>query len=158
LKVITSPEGRPRCVGDVFRDDVFKYGGPENRPFQLLRTCRQVYAESCLLPFELNTFPCSKKDYPEKWSRIMPTQTHSIHTVAFSAYNLGVTKMRLESLLHFGGLKRVEVAVYKKLFVKDFTESAEGFMKLDKAEKKLKEDILALCPHLEVVFYRHDSM
>lgn len=55
----------------------------KSNPFLLLRVCRQVYAESCLLPYSLNTFLF----YPSEWEtwhmQIFPAQREAIRMLEF---------------------------------------------------------------------------
>ncbi|KAF2622061.1 hypothetical protein BU25DRAFT_426018 [Macroventuria anomochaeta] len=50
----------------------------------LLRTCRQIYAETRMLPFALNTFSCD--DYPtvERWVRRIPVQMRTVRFLKVS--------------------------------------------------------------------------
>jgi hypothetical protein len=110
--------GEIQCVGEVTTYELFGTRPPENLPFQLLAVCRQIYVETCLLPFKLKVFSCHENTIINTWSQLMPTQTHSIETVQFTAWEPGVIMAQLECLPYFGRLKRVEVKVWARLFVR----------------------------------------
>jgi hypothetical protein len=110
------PEGIVRPANNGSKDARENTYGKPSHTFALLKTCRQIHAETHMLPFELNTFDISRHDSeinPLKlWSETLAKQLRAIRTVRIQTDNAVMEIMfPIESLKLLAGLKRVEVVV-----------------------------------------------
>lgn len=96
----------------------------------LLRTCRQIYGETCLLPFILNIFQFKSEDAFKPWlARFNPEQRVAIANVRLVTWKArhmvesrGFSPRRLGDVFQvemFGALKRVDVEVRYTGFVRE---------------------------------------
>ena len=78
----------------------------------LLYTCRQIHAETKLLPYSLNTLLCGDKPFPRAWLdgvHVQLTQIRRLQLCSYSPANIVLSRVWLEMLPWFSNLNKVEV-------------------------------------------------
>lgn len=107
---------------DIWPDNTSPYrivGGRSSRlnnrstnVFSLLYTCRQIYAETRLLPYGLSTVLCGEAPFPPAWLaglNVQLTQVSSLQLCSYMPANIALSRTWLEILPRFSDLKKVEI-------------------------------------------------
>jgi hypothetical protein len=94
----------------------------------LLKTCRQIYAEACLSPLELNTFELSDslfgREDLDSWASMLGRRMDCIRTVRLHTLNASISESlrfldELEASTQFLGLRAIEVLVVVEFWNQD---------------------------------------
>lgn len=121
----------------------------------LLRTCRQIYAETRLIPFTCNVFSCGDTLSAFNWVRAMPTQMQAIRawrlswTVSgfymhydLSVYMISMSHKRKQSyiiLQLFSGVTKVEVRLPNDGFEETSSRAKEEGISRDSFARKFPQ-------------------
>lgn len=123
------------------------YFEPDYHMLGLLRTCRQIHAETRLLPFTCNIFSYSNTLTAFNWRRAMPTQMLAIRcwkiiwTSSFSAglpYYASMCPLRNQSfviLQLFYGVTKVEMFLRNDRFDEVYPRAEKGGVSLSSFHK-----------------------
>lgn len=78
--------------------------------FSLLYTCRQIHAETRLLPYSLNALLCGENQLPRAWlETIYLAQTRRIVLCSWTPANIALPRFWLEMLSWFECLEQVDI-------------------------------------------------
>jgi hypothetical protein len=77
----------------------------------LLQVCHQIYADTRLLPFMLNTFEEYNLESLQRWHEKMPTQLGAIRSYRTYTRHAEIHGQSLEAIPFLPGLERLEVGV-----------------------------------------------
>ena len=105
------------------------------RPVDLLKTCRQIYAETVLLPFALNTFSYSSEiEVLDIKNKIFEAQRHAITAVQFCAIRGSLQNQdgRIKAMSYLPGLRKVYINIY---FEDDHTFEVPGSPAVDRSDQ-----------------------
>lgn len=133
---------------------------PDKKSISLLSVCFQIYMDTVVLPFELNTFQFEDSIDLSAWiSALRPGQRDAIRALKYMAWGPSIISLRPENsysmkrfvrLKEFSSLKRVYV------YYKERREDSDGIALQDDSIEKL---IKAALPNkdIEVIFESPDG-
>ncbi|KAF2118338.1 hypothetical protein BDV96DRAFT_382848 [Lophiotrema nucula] len=85
------------------------------RPVEVLVTCRQIYSETVLLPFALNTFSfTSEMEVLDIKHKVFEAQLHAVTAVQFCAIRGALQNQdgRIKAMSYLPSLKKVYINIY----------------------------------------------
>lgn len=144
------------CTSRIPREKAIRQPDKPLHLLGILSTCRQVHAETRLLPYSLSTFFCGERPFPHAWLDILPEQLAQVRSLQLCSHipaNITLSRVWLGVLVHFTSLKQVDV--FWQLRIPPFGQEEDHLATATRDEAEMKQKIVrATSTTCEVVFHR----